>query len=272
MKTTLLKLTVLIIATFSLTNMFGQQLGTTGLYKHGTNSASAGAAVASEATDSVTVGAVMVYYVAPDPLISPLYNFTVSPTADLNSTFGWVATPNTGVSINAVGGFSTNYKSIVWPGTPALIGLDVVETATAGTCPGSTTNIPVRVIAKPTVTGGAAPAAQCSSTPVVTFSVPLSMTTSVATPTALTINYTVYNPDNTVFKAASDLKLASGATSFNLTLTGATQYGAYKVTINTVNDHISLKSAVQGVVTTPDILLTVNRVPSTGPIYHVPNI
>jgi hypothetical protein len=58
-----------------------------------------------------------------------------------------------------------------------------------------------------------------------------------------------------------------------LSLATATQYGNYTVTINSVSDRISRKSNVAGTLAAPTtITLTVNRVPVTGPIYHLPNM
>ncbi|HEX3009034.1 MAG TPA: hypothetical protein VHO90_15630, partial [Bacteroidales bacterium] len=97
MKTRSTKTLLLIVAivTFSVTGLLAQQLNTTGLYKHGTNSASLGAQVAAELTDSVTIGAAMDYFVMPDALVNPSYNAATSLTANLVSTFDWTATTGT---------------------------------------------------------------------------------------------------------------------------------------------------------------------------------
>jgi hypothetical protein len=86
------------------------------------------------------------------------------------------------------------------------------------------------------------------------------------------VNYTVTNPDASVLSGAANIELNKGAATFNVTLTGATQYGNYTVTINSVSDRISRKSNVAGTVTTPNITLTVLHTPVTGPIYHIPNM
>lgn len=253
-----------------------QQLGTTGLYMHGTNSSGTST---NENTDSVTVGAIMDYYVAPDPLISPSYNFTVDKKLNLNSTFTWAAIPNTGVTITKPkdASYAENYVSIHWPNSIGAINLDVQEKANSGSCSGSTRTIPILVIAKPTVTGGAAPAAQCTSDPgTLSFQVPVALTSDLAVAgiaNRVKINYTVTNPNATVFQGATDIDLDKTATFFTLSLATATQYGNYTVTINSVSDRISRKSNVAGTLAAPTtITLTVNRVPVTGPIYHLPNM
>jgi hypothetical protein len=245
----------------------------TPLYKHTTNSTNIVGPVAGEAIDSVTTTGVMKYYVLPDINVNPGF---VAPFTNLVSTFGWTTSVATGsaagVIANVPSSVHANYQQVTWSGI-GTINLNVVENSSTGCASGTTTTIPVTIINIPTVTGGAAPAAQCSSNPsTVTFAVPLSLTSDISTPDKVRINYTVYNPDNTVLFPAANLDLAKAAATFNLTLTGATQYGAYKVTINSVSDRISRKSSVAGSITTPDILLTVNRIPVTGPIYHLPNL
>jgi hypothetical protein len=247
---------------------------TTALYKHTTNSTNLVGPVAGEAIDSVTTTSVMKYYVLPDINVNPGF---VAPFTNLVSTFGWTTSVATGsaagVIANVPSSVHANYQQVTWSGI-GTINLNVVENSVSGCASGSTTTIPVSIINIPTVTGGAAPSAQCTSDPAtVTFAVPLAtLTSDISTPDKVRINYTVYNPDNTVLFPAANLDLAKGAATFNLTLTGATQYGAYKVTINSVSDRISRKSVVAGIVNTPNILLTVNRIPVTGPIYHLPNL
>lgn len=266
-KSLLIALTLVLISSAS---MFAQELGTTGLYQNGSDH---NGTVAYENTDSVTIGSTMQYYVQPSPAISPLYVYT-SPKSNLNSSFVWTAAPAASGSITSPmnGTVLTNWISINWTALGA-VNLSVVETATTGGCAGSTTTIPVLVIHAPTITGGVAPAAQCATNPsTVSFTVPFTLTSDVLAPSTVRVNYTVYNPDNSVLIAAQDVELAKAATTINVPLTGAAQYGAYKVTFNTVSDRISRKSSVNGTVTTANVLLTVNPVPTTGPIYHLPNL
>jgi hypothetical protein len=274
--TSLKSLATLCLVFVGFANVWAQNPVTTevgvSLYKHTTNSVNPVGPVAGEAIDSVTVGSAMKYYVLPDINVNPGF---VAPFTNVASTFAWTTSLPTGTAagaIAAVGVFPTNYKQVTWSGL-GTINLNVVESSGAGCGSGSTTTIPVTIIRVPTVTGGAAPAAQCTSNPAtVTFAVPFTLTSDISTPDKVRINYTVTNPDATVLFAAANLDLAKTATTFNLTLTGATQYGNYTVTINSVSDRISRKSSVAGTVTTPNILLTVNRIPVTGPIYHLPNI
>jgi len=265
---------LLIISTMMILSsaaLMAQQLGTTGLYQHGSNSSGT---TTVENTDSVTLGAQLDYYVQPDPAISPSYVYT-SPLANLNSTFAWTAAPVASATITSPKNASvlTNWVSVHWTALGAA-SLSVVETASTGTCPGSTKTIAARVINIPTFTGGAAPAAQCASTPAgLIFAVPFTLSSDLNLPSTVRVNYTVYNPTGTTLIAAQDVELAKAATSINITLpAGAVLYGNYKVTFNTVSDRISRKSSIAGIVSTPDVLLTVNPVPTTGPIYHLPNM
>jgi hypothetical protein len=168
-----------------------------------------------------------------------------------------------------------NYKQVSWTGT-GTINLNTQENSSGGCASGSTTTIPITIIAIPTATGGAAPASQCSSNPaLLTFTVPVTLTSDLPTAGAantVRVNYTVTNPDASVLSGAANIELNKGAATFNVTLTGATQYGNYTVTINSVSDRISRKSNVAGTVTTPNITLTVLHTPVTGPIYHIPNM
>jgi hypothetical protein len=260
---------------FGFANAFAQNPITpelTPLYKHTTNSSDPVGPVAGEAIDSVTVTSLMKYYVLPDPNVNP--GFAV-PFLNILSTFNWSTSGATGTAAGAIANVPAalhpNYKQVTWTGI-GTINLNVVEVSSSGCTSGGSTTVPVQIINIPTVTGGAAPAAQCTANPAtVTFLVPLALTSDISLPDKVRINYTVYNPDATVLFAASNLDLAKAAASFSLTLTGATQYGNYMVTINSVSDRISRKSSVAGTVTSPNITLTVNRIPVTGPIYHIPN-
>lgn len=261
-KSTIFKMTAALAILFvGYANSWGQELANpdvTNFRQHGTNNGNT--VVATENTDSITVSAVMRYWAQPDPAV-----------ANAANTYAWTITPALG---SQTGGTTTNIATVTFGNAPATGTIQVVETAVTGTCPGSTRSIPVEVIAKPTATGGSAPTAQCSSNPgLLTFAVPITTSTGevVHAFNTVRVNFTVFNPDNSQLIAAQDIELVRGATTFNVTLTGAVQYGNYKVTINSVSDRISRKSAVAGTITTPDILLAVNRIPVTGPIYHLPN-
>jgi hypothetical protein len=246
------------------------------LYKHTTNSADLIGPVAGEASDTVTTTSTLKYYVLPDAAVNP--GFAV-PFTNIVSTFTWTTSVPTGSAAGAIAAVPTavhgNYRQVNWTGT-GTINLNAVENSTSGCASGTTTTVPIVIIAIPTATGGAAPATQCTSNPAtLTFAVPVTLTSDLATAgvaNRVRVNYTVTNPDASVLLAATDVELNKGAVTFNVTLTGATQYGNYTVTINAVSDRISRKSVVTGTVATPNITLTVFHTPVTGPIYHIPNM
>jgi len=264
--------TVIDLILISTVSLMAQQLGTTGLYQQGSDPNGTG--LAYEAIDSVTLGAQLQYYVQPSPAISPAYVFS-SPLLNLNSTFAWTAAPAASATITSPmnGTVLTNWITVKWNSLGA-VNLSVIETANTGSCGGTTTTIPVMVLHVPTLTGGAAPAAQCAASPAgVSFTVPFILTSDLNLPSTVKVNYTVLNPDGTISIAAQNVQLANSVTSINVTLpAGSTQFGQYKVTFNTVSDRISIKSSIPGIVTSPSVLLTVNPVPTTGPIYHLPNL
>jgi hypothetical protein len=244
------------------------------LYQNGYNSSNTTATTASEATDSVTVGSVMRYYVTPDADLNASYSGIL--TGTLSSSFTWALASASGVTatFSTVGSYTafTNYQEVTWK-TTGTANLTVQETsASAASCPGSTTTIPVAVIAVPTATFGTDPSAVCATTPVQTFSLPLTLTTAVKDGW-VRINYTVYDPKGAVFTAAQDLDIKTSTTSFSVTLTGATLYGDYYVVINSITDRISRKGVtdVTGTISDSRIDMYVYKTPVTGPIYHIPN-
>jgi hypothetical protein len=252
--------------------------GSSTLAQFGLNSA--GNASAHEYVDSLTTGAASVkYLVYPDSTLSPLYNFTTSATANLNSHFVWSVAPGAGVTIDTVNaGYASNYALISYPtpgALPANYVLSVYEKVNSGSCVDATPrSYAVRLINIPTVTGGTAPGPQCSNTPVVTFAIPVTLTSDLAVAglaNRVRVNYTITGP-GAYASGPTDVDLDKTATSFNVTLTGATTYGVYTITINSVSDRISRKSAVAGTITTGTMSLIVNKVPVTGPVYHIPNI
>jgi hypothetical protein len=238
------------------------------LSQHGYNSA--GTAVATENTDSVTTGSIMRYFVLPDATANPTYTSPLSGT--LTDAFTWTFAGATGTASGGnanVAGFAAfgNYQQVTWAGT-GTINLSVQENSPApASCAGPLTTIPIAIIPVPTATFGLDPASVCANNPVQTFTLPVTLTTAVSDGN-LRINYTVYNPDATVLIAAQDLNIKESAASYNVTLTGATQYGIYYVVINSVTDRISRKAVtdVLGTIADNRIDLYVYRTPVTGPI------
>jgi hypothetical protein len=276
-KATILKsLSIVTLLFIGFIGMYAQNLtvNAESLRNHGTNAA--GTPVAYEATDSVTTGSVMRYYNLPDATANPAY---VSPLGGtLASSFAWTTTGATETAAGTIAEVTGqaafgNYRQVTWAGA-GTINLNVQETTPApANCDGALTTIPVAIIPIPTATFGANPAAVCVSSPVQTFTLPVTLTTAV-NDGWVRINYTVYNPDATELIAAQDLDINESATDFDVTLTGATQYGNYYVIINSVTDRISRKPVVDvtGTITNNRIDMYVYRTPVTGPIYHVPNM
>jgi len=234
--------------------------------QHGTNSANQDRSATTEAVDSVTVGATLQYYVEPDPDVN---------VKNALNTYTWTYDPLLITTGNVAAGANTQTITFVAAKPAAQGTIQVRENSVGGCNSAITTSIPVRVIDKPTATGGGIVAAQCSSDPtLLTFNVPITTTCDeiIHAFNTVRVNFTVKKPDNSVLFAAQDIELVRGATTFPLALgAGATTYGNYIVTINSVSDRISRKSAIAGTVTTPDITLTVNKTPVTGKIYHLPN-
>jgi hypothetical protein len=228
----------------------------TGFHQHGKNSLDV--VTPAENRDSVTVGASMKYYVEPDAAIS-----------GTNSTFAWsLKTP-----LGTVTPTSTNIATISF-GT--VLGVDTIkvrETSPTASCPGSISKIPIELIAAPTgefndadYVDGVCVAVADSGT--YTYAVPLSLNTSVKDD-SIRLSVTVTRPDLTTRSLI--IKVKKTATSF--TYGDYPSFGAYTFKITAVTDRISRKSNVAGTITTGKDVFTLafNKVPQTGPIYHLPN-
>jgi hypothetical protein len=269
-----MKLSVIVALMGLITNVgFGQQLPGTSLYKDSTNGTAQPLVYQHtvEAKDSVTVGAVVDYFVMPDNLISPSYNPAVSFTSDLNSSFAWTI-GGAGSSTVTKTGMLSNYITATWTTTPGSYTLVAKETATTGTCPDNIgTTVNSVVIAKPTASfSPTTSSAICSTNPAAdTLKLPLVLTTSMSD-NNIRITYTITGATT---KAATPLDLKESATSYTLpagTFNGSS-YGVNTITITQVSDRISRKSGVTGTITTNTYTFTINRTPSTGAIYHLPN-
>jgi len=228
-----------------------------GFHQFGENSSDVIAA--SESIDSVTVGAIMQYWAQPDPaLLNPAnsYVWTISPTIGTQTA-----------------GTPTDLATITFVGTPATGTITFHEVSAAGCAAADITPVNIAVIAKPTAKFGANPASECTQSPgSLTFTLPVILTSSLPAINLLSLNYTVKNPDGSTLSGPTVIQLSKTAVSFNVTLTGALQYGFYTVTLNSVSDRISIKSGVSGDVTAnPTIMLGVNLTPSTGNVFHVTN-
>jgi hypothetical protein len=225
--------------------------------QHGNNSLNA--TVATENTDSVTVGAVMKYWVEPDsniPSTSSVYTWTI-PAALGSQTAG----------------ASSNLATVTF-GTSVGTGLiNVLESTSTGCSTGTGTDISVEVITKPTAKFTTTSDNQCVSlSATVNYNLPIQLGTSVKT-NKVTLTYTITDPSGTT-GTAQIVTLPISTTTLPIAITPASSaaFGAYKVNITAVSDHISVKSAIAGDISgAPLFTLTINRKPVTGKVYHLPN-
>ncbi|NBC82055.1 MAG: hypothetical protein GVY19_01610 [Bacteroidetes bacterium] len=263
MKTTArLNIVLSILALFFLSVSAFAQPG--GFYEHGSNS---GGVDANENIDSVTVGASMRYVVAPDPTANPSYDFSTM-SGTLESTFTWTVDAALGTIAGAPD--TDNDVTVDMESAPATGQISVQEVSSAGCASGDVTNIDVEIIAAPTAAITPATGDTCTDDPTaIALDVPISLTTSVADGN-VRINVNIDGPsnadiyDNDFDLTAADTEFTIPAGTFNDGL------GDYDITIEEVSDRISRKSSVT--VNPNDVLVfTINRVPNTGVIYHLPN-
>lgn len=241
----------------------------TNLKPHGDNSL--GATVESEDIDSVTVGSTMRYFVMPDALANPGYDFSTNPGA-LVSTFDWWTDNTATVTDNT----AENDVNIQWTAT----GSDVINVTELGaSCNGlDTTTINVKVINKPEAGFNHATYADdiCTTDPgEVIYNFPVSLSTDVNTGN-IRVHLTVLNSTTSTTIFDGDLDLSDSDTQVTVgdgTNGTFDNYGAITVTMTSVSDRISRKSSVDGTLTSgADVFTyTIVRPPSTGTIYHLPN-
>lgn len=266
---------ILFVSIVTVSVSVAQQLNSTGLYRHGTNSSSGNSTVASEATDSVTVDSKMDYFVMPDKLYNPAYDPAVSLTNNLVSTFAWTTTP-AGPVIATKPGFGQNYVTVTWPGTGGVYTMNVKESNSAGCDDGTGRNISVAVINKPTASFSTSASTQCTATPASqTFQLPLSLSTDINNG-RMTVSFSVAYTNTsgtTTTTVYADVPLTETGTLNLETLIGSSlAYGKYVITLTNVKDRISVKSNVAGTLSSTTYTYNLIRLPQTGEIYHVPNI
>ena len=167
---TILKVTfALAIILIGYANSFGQHTvpvpaasGAT-LYEKGYNTASPNAVVGTETPDLVTTGTKVPYLVIPDPLLNPGWAAAsatdATVTTGINSTWTWTIPASISITAPGTGHFIT----IDVNGAAAATGnITVSEQSGGASCPGSSQQIGLQVIAQPAasalaVSDGSAP-------------------------------------------------------------------------------------------------------------------
>lgn len=243
------------------------------LYQHGRNS---GGVDPQENTDSVTVGGTTKYYVLPDAVVNPGFDYNTDLFANIISTFNWTVTPAIASGgAQAVGTFPSNYKQITWTSTGTGT-ISVTETAAAsqGGCTGSTTTINVEVIAAPDVTAVSVPNTTCHS-----GTIPYALTCPNATLTissavngnkGVVVNWSLTGPSGFTPVTNQTANLGN-STTLDLSSVTLTHPGTYTLTINWVTDRIATKSGLTQIADGTSTTFVVTAAPNTGPIYHIPN-
>jgi hypothetical protein len=303
-KSTILKMTAALAIIFlGYANSWGQNTLTVNgqtLSRDGYNAAGV-AAPTTEARDSVTTGGVYRYYVAPDASANTSYTAVL--TGSLTSNFKWdvntkagsADTITSGNGINAIGAFGafTNYRQVTWAGTGTL-NLAVVERSPAG-CSGTATTVPISIVAAPTLqypsAGGIEDSCFTGTEPLniiptkkfwVNFTSPIS---GFDKGIQMHVNITRANggtPTTIVSNLAVTFTQTSATSGYFTIPTGAANefdyFDTYTVTLVDVSDRISRKAnntatglwSAAG--TNNTFTYYIYKTPTTGPIYHLPNM
>ena len=245
-------------------SMFGQPAS---FQQHGDNSS--GTTVASENIDSITVGGTIRYVVEPDATANPAYNFaTMSGT--LASSFAWTVPAGIGTITGAPD--TDNDITITAAGSAATGQITVVETSSAGCGSGTTTAIDVEVIGLPTADFSSTTDNLCTNDlTTVSYNLPVTLTTAEKNGNIRVIISMDGPATAAIYTNTFDIK--ENATTLNIPAGQFDDgYGDYVVTITEVSDRILRKSGLtSGTISTSQFTYTINRTPTTGVIYHLPN-
>jgi hypothetical protein len=233
--------------------------------------------------DSIAIGGTADYFVMPDPALNTGYNFATNPLTNLNSSFDWTGTTGeSSITYKKSGATDIpNYVQILWGNAPGLFQVSVAEQAAAGCADATPTLIPVRLIARPTLTFPAAGGNQsfCSSaadgsTNVNPAAMTVNFTSSVSGDKLIQLRYTITSTSHgTVASNILATVTATSATSGTFTLASALNFfDTYTITLTEVTDRISRKSNTTAV-PAGNITYTVvvTHAPNTGTLYHIPN-
>jgi hypothetical protein len=210
--------------------------------------------------------------------------YWVQPDASLANpanTYAW--TIPAAVGTHTAGGV-TNLATVTMAASAGTGSIQVIESTSVGCGSGTTTSIPVSVIALPTITypaaGGTAGTCGSGVDGSLAISIPalnVNWTSSVSGARLLNLQYDITGPAG--FTPATN-------TQVNITETGAgtgtfivtqplTYYGSYTITLKSAADRIATKCNnmrnTNGI-TNATYTFIVNRPPTTGPIFHIPNM
>jgi len=240
-------------------------------YEHGNNS---GGASVSELTDSVTVGDTLRYIVQPDANANTSYVWaTMSGT--LSSSFVW----NAGSLGAFIGGTNTNDVTLRITGSVGTTdSLRVVEISASDCEAGDSTKISVQIINLPTALFGNGTndndSSFCYQNLGTNFTVPVSLTTDVQDGD---VQYyvSVLNEASTEVwnNGGSAYSQDESVNTFNIPAAAFSAADTYTINISDVTDRISRKSGRSlGVDAGNSFTLLLYPQPSTGPLFHIPNM
>jgi hypothetical protein len=230
---------------------------------HGTNSADV--VTPKENIDTLVVGAVMDYWIMP------------SSGATLTTTWTWSRPTGTATVTGVPTGQTAEFT---FPASPETGTIKSVETTNS--CPDPTgTTINYAVVAKPSVGfSDATPATSiglCNFTSAQTLNIALTSATAGANED-MNVTYTVSKGGTQIGTSHTQMLKRSNTTivipfaEFGATPTA----GVYTVTFSNVDDRIvrkaKNKASIIGTINTATYTITITAVPTTGPIYHLPNM
>ena len=285
-KSTILKMTVVLVMLIGTLSTFGQvTVTTTTSQTKSLIDGTTAPVAATETPDLVTVGTTVPYLVVPDHDLNPSYVLATdgASTTNVLSSFTWNlgglgsitnASPKHYIEVNVTGTVGTTYT------------MNVKEANSApGACTDATgTNIDVKVIAAPAVSAAAvAPTSVCSVDGTTAITLPqfsLTNTTSAPSLAGVKVNATLSllplngGSSTPVFTSQVLDVDASGKVTLP-TGTSLSAWGKYTLTINSVSDKISRKdiSAALGYFTVTGVSVDfyIYKTAKTGAIYHVSN-
>jgi hypothetical protein len=261
---TIIKTAILALMMFGFINARGQSNTPPASFKpHGTNSADV--VTPKEDIDTVVVGAKMDYWVMP------------STGATATTTWTWNHPTGTAIITGVPTGQTAEFT---FPASAESGSIKVVETTNA--CPDPTgTIINYAVVAKPSV-------GFSDATPTVTMGIcsfTAAQTLNIALTTPVSGANEIMNVTYTVSKGAVQIGIAhtQALAKSNTTITipfaefGASPTaGTYTVTFTNVDDRIvrkaKNKASITGTINTATYTINATAVPSTGSIYHLPNM